>query len=380
MSIVPADAVYLLWSVLVALVAFGFWSEKHSNIGRHLTGIVIAMVSAMILSNLRLIPFTSDVYYTVFERVLPVAIPLMLFRADLVEAFRKGGKTVVAFCIGAIGVVIGAFVASLLIRLGDISAVTAGLFTATYTGGSANFAAVAISADFNDSATLVSMVAADIIATNLQTIFLIALPGIAIARFVMRGDDGDIDASHDAGPEPAASADREFDLAGLSVSLAVALLLVYLGATTAEYLDRPSLAIVCTTVYALLVSNFCKPLVRIMSHDFELGLFAIFLFLVALAAGADVGHMLDSGLTFFVYALILLLVHTVVIAIGARVFGLGLRNMVIGSTACVGGVTSAAAIASAKGWRDLIVPGILAGTIGNAFGTLLGVWVWTVLS
>ena len=54
--------------------------------------------------------------------------------------------------------------------------------------------------------------------------------------------------------------------------------------------------------------------------------------------------------------------------------------MVIGSTACVGGVTSAAAIASAKGWRDLIVPGILAGTIGNAFGTRLGVWVWTILS
>lgn len=379
MSIVPAGATYLLWSILVLLAGIGFWAERNTRAGRHITGIVVAMVCAMILSNVRLIPFSSDVYDTIFQSVLPVAIPLMLFRADLVSAFRNGGKTVAAFCIGALGVVLAALITSLLIPLGELSAVTAGLFTATYTGGSANFAAVAIAADFNDSATLVSMVAADIIATNLQTILLISLPGIALVRRFMRHDVEWKKMIDPAVSEPGADRVPHFDLAGLSVSLAVALFLVYLGTQTAEYVDRPSLAIVFTTLYALLVSNFLKPLVRLMAYDFEVGLFAIFLFLVALAAGADVGHMLDTGLTFFVYASLLLLIHTAIVVLGARVFGLGLRNAIIGSTACVGGVTSAAAIASAKGWPDLIVPGVLAGTIGNAVGTLLGVSVWSFL-
>jgi uncharacterized membrane protein len=58
---------------------------------------------------------------------------------------------------------------------------------------------------------------------------------------------------------------------------------------------------------------------------------------------------------------------------------LDIRSIVIGSTACVGGVTTASAIASAKGWRDLIIPGIMAGTLGNALGSFLGVWIWSLL-
>ena len=78
--------------------------------------------------------------------------------------------------------------------------------------------------------------------------------------------------------------------------------------------------------------------------------------------------------------MILLVVHTIFLLIVTRIFGFDLRSVVIGSTACIGGVTTAAAISTAKGWRDLIVPGILAGTLGNALGTFLGVLVWSVLS
>ncbi|MDH5434869.1 MAG: DUF819 family protein, partial [Gammaproteobacteria bacterium] len=42
--------------------------------------------------------------------------------------------------------------------------------------------------------------------------------------------------------------------------------------------------------------------------------------------------------------------------------------------------TTASAVASAKGWNHLIAPGILIGTLGNAIGTFLGVWVWSLLS
>jgi uncharacterized membrane protein len=126
-----------------------------------------------------------------------------------------------------------------------------------------------------------------------------------------------------------------------------------------------------------------RPVVERMSGDFEIGTFLIVLFLVAIAAGADVWVLLETGPLFLVYTGIVLTVHTlflVLVAVFTRPwFRLDIRAVVIGSTACVGGVTTASAIASAKGWRDLIIPGIMAGTLGNAIGSFVGVWMWSVV-
>ena len=379
MSLVQPDSTFLLWSVLVALVAFGFWSEQHTRIGRYITGIIVAMATAMVLSNFKIIPFESPVYHSIFANLLPIAIPLTLFRADLIDAFKRGGATVAAFCIGAVGIVIGTFIAAKLMPLGDITALVGGLYSATYIGGSANLAAVAIAADFESGSILTSLVAADVVATNFQTLLIVALPSIAIVRGFFNYNHADYNTVVDTTAQKSFTA-KNVDLTGAALAIAIAMFLVFLGSWTAEALNRPSIGIVLTTVYALLVSNFLKPVVRKMSMDFELGLFMIFLFLVALAAGADVGILIETGVSFFIFAMALLAFHTLFIVLVCRAFGLDLRSVVIGSTACIGGMTTAAAIASAKGWRDLIIPGILAGTIGSSVGTLIGVWVWKVLS
>jgi uncharacterized membrane protein len=380
MSLIPADETFLLWGIVVGLVGFGFWSEKNTRIGRHLTGIVTAMCVTMLLSNLKIIPFTSPVYDSIFESILPMAIPLALFRADVVEAFRTGGQTVVAFCFGVVGVLLGCLVAVGVMSLGDSEAAAAGMYAATYIGGSANLSAVAIATDFKDGTLLTAIVAADVVASNLHVMFIVSLPGLVLVqRFFSRNRP-----SSNA-PDPACSKETspkvvQFDLAGVALAISTALILVYAGFFTAQLMGKNSLGIVFTTIYALVVSNFMKPLVRKMSCDFELGMLMIFLFLVAIAAESDVGTLLQSGVIFFFFAMIIITVHTIFLLVASQAFGLDLRNAIIGSTACIGGITTAAAIATAKGWRDLIIPGILAGTLGNSFGTLLGVLVWTVFS
>jgi uncharacterized membrane protein len=172
-------------------------------------------------------------------------------------------------------------------------------------------------------------------------------------------------------------------MAGISLALAVAFGLVALGNWVAQLAGVQSIGILVTSALALLVANLGKPLVARMSGDFELGTFLIFLFLIAVAAGADVWVLAETGPVFMIYTGIILSFHTLFLLTVARLIRrwvkLDIRSLVIGSTACVGGVTTASAIASAKGWRDLILPGIMAGTIGNAIGSFLGVWVWSLL-
>jgi len=384
MSLISAESTNLLWAVIIALAGFGFWAEQETRFGRAMTGVIVSMAMAMVIANLKIIPFSAPVYDTIFSSVLPLAIPLLLFRADLRLALERGGPTLWAFGIGAVGVVLGVTLATALIPLGELSGIAAGLFSATYTGGSANFSAVAIATDFNQGSELTSMLAADIIATNLQTMVLIALPGIALVRRFLGSELPSVadDAPEAVPHEPFVL--KKLNLTGASLAIALAFALVAAGDAFAAFIGRPSIGILVTSALALVVGNFMRPVVRKMSGDFEIGTFFIVLFLIAIAAGADAWVLFETGPVFLFYTAIVLTVHTLFLLLVARLLRpavhLDIRAVVIGSTACVGGITTASAIASAKGWRDLIVPGIMAGTIGNAAGSFLGVSMWSWFS
>ena len=378
MSLISADSDLLLWGAVFALVGIGFWAEQKTWIGKTLTGVIVAMSLAMLLANLRILPTTAGVYDTIYADLLPLAIPLMLFRANLRQIFVDGGPTLIAFLIGAVGVVLGVFAATALIPLGNLSAVTGGLLTATYTGGSANLAAVAIATDFQDSVSLTSIVAADVIATNFQTIFLIALPGLGIARWFhveKYKEADDSQTKHDS----VAFVIKDLNLAGLCLAIFVSFVIVEAGRQLAASLGKESMGILITSALALLIGNFARPVVDKMSGDFEAGLVLIFLFLIAVGAGADIWVLAQTGPVFFIYVAILLTVHTVFLLTIVHFARIDLRAAIIGSTACIGGVTTAAAIASAKGWKELILPGILVGNLGTALGSYLGVLMWGVL-
>ena len=50
----------------------------------------------------------------------------------------------------------------------------------------------------------------------------------------------------------------------------------------------------------------------------------------------------------------------------------------VASNANVGGASTAAALAIAKGWESLVVPGILVGTLGNVIGNIVGIVIGTM--
>jgi len=58
-----------------------------------------------------------------------------------------------------------------------------------------------------------------------------------------------------------------------------------------------------------------------------------------------------------------------------KLLRLDLAELMMASAVCIGGPSSAAALASAKGWRDLLIPGVLAGSFGYAVGSFVGVSV-----
>jgi uncharacterized membrane protein len=58
-----------------------------------------------------------------------------------------------------------------------------------------------------------------------------------------------------------------------------------------------------------------------------------------------------------------------------KILKLDLAELAMASAVCIGGPASAPALASAKGWRDLLIPGLLLGSLGYAVGSFIGVSV-----
>lgn len=73
------------------------------------------------------------------------------------------------------------------------------------------------------------------------------------------------------------------------------------------------------------------------------------------------------------FELILYAVHlAVILGIGGGVLKIPMPDLLLASNANIGNAATASSLASAKGWRSRILPAILVGTLGNAFGTFAG--------
>ncbi|RMH11868.1 MAG: DUF819 family protein [Gemmatimonadetes bacterium] len=388
MSLISPESGFALWAVLLGGAAFAAWAE-HTRWGHRLSGVLIAILLAMVLSNLRLIPQSSGVYDSALEYLVPVAIPLLLFDANLRRIVRETGRMMVVFLVGTVGTVAGAVVGVHLIDLGESAPELAGVFSATYIGGGLNFVSVAQATGFTDGSQMSASVAADNLVTALYIVAVMALPSIAWLRRLIPSPLEDREeaafAADEAeegaeaprpgtdGPAPAHGPPPPFRIFDACLALALAFAISALGFAVAERLGVPDFAILFITAFALVPANVFPALTRHLTGHMELGMIAVYMFLFVLGATADVWSMIGSALPITLFALVIVGVHMVVTVAVGGLLRFDLAEIIIASNACVGGSSSAGPIAAARGWRELVTPGILLGAFGNAIGTFIGV-------
>lgn len=77
----------------------------------------------------------------------------------------------------------------------------------------------------------------------------------------------------------------------------------------------------------------------------------------------------------FLFSSIQIAVHLALIMGAGKLLGIERKDVLLASNANVGGPTTAAGMAAAKGWKTAIVPSLLVGTLGYAIATFLAVWL-----
>ena len=366
-SLISPDHHWAIWTVLLAAAAFGVWAER-TRWGARLSGAVLAIGFTFVLSNLRVIPVDAPAYNVVWSYFVPLAIPLLLLKADMKRVLRESGPTLFAFLAGAVGTVLGTLIAFKVIPLGEEGYKLAGIFCATYIGGSVNYVAASEALDLRSGDLLTAGVAADNLVMTLYFLVLFALPSIAwLKRHYTDGNHGQI-----AAADQAAAAVVQLKVGDILMSVATAAGLCAIGYGTASLMGWKSGGIlVVTALTVLLATLFPKQLSR-LSGATEMGTLLMMVFFAVIGASANILVVMKEGPILFVFAALILVVHLIVILIAGKLMKLDIAEIVIASNANMGGPTTAAAMATARRWATLVTPAILCGTLGYAIATFIG--------
>ena len=369
-ALVSPDAHFALWGIVTGLAALAFWLET-TRLGRNISGIVFAILGAMLLANFGVIPKAAPAYDLIWQYLVPVAIPLLLFKANFRTLIPETGGMLVAFLIGATGTVLGTLIGFWLLPLGEVGGKLAGVFSATYIGGSMNFAAVADALHI-DSALLAASVAADNVIGVMLLALLALLPSIGFVRRWI--PSAIIDESESSGVALDIHDESDpINLFHLALSLSLSLVICAIGYAVADLLGYGGYGILFVTLLAVLVANVFHVSMAKLEGHFELGMLLMYIFFAALGAGADIARMIDSALVIVLFAAIIVVVHLVVILAGGKLFKLDLAEIIIASNACAAGPSTAAALAAGKRWRRLITPGVMCGVFGYAVANVVGI-------
>jgi uncharacterized membrane protein len=370
-ALISKDQVWLIWTILLGAAAFGLWAEKQ-RWGRKVSAVVLTMGVTFTLSNLGIIPIEGVAAYDVtWGRLVPLAIPLLLFRADLKRIFREAGPTLLAFSLGAVGTIIGTVVAYNVVPLGEHGWQLASIFSATYIGGSMNYAAAAEAVGLQSGSLTTAGVAADNLVMALYFLVLFALPGVGwLSRLFITRKENNKPETMDQELE---SSTAMPDMMGTAISLALALGLCSLGFWLADLMGwKGGGILVVTALTVFLATAMPGPLARLKGAS-TIGSFFMQIFFAVIGASAHVGTVLKVGPWLFVFAGLILMIHLAFLLTAGRLLKLDLKEIIIASNANMGGPTTAAAMAVARGWKTLVLPAILCGTLGYAIATFLGV-------
>ncbi|MCP4299761.1 MAG: DUF819 family protein [Gammaproteobacteria bacterium] len=374
--LISADNVFAMGTVLLGLAYLGFWIDNHP-IGKKTSGVVWVLVAAMLLSNFGIIPFTSPAYDFVGAYMVSLAIPLLLFKADIRKIFRESGKVIITFAIASAATVIGAVMGFYLMDLGEIGPKVAGVYAGGWIGGAVNFLAISQVVEMTET-EFTSSISASSVVSILALMMLIALPSIRlVTRFIPTSFVDTI-------PEHEKQALKESQRAKIylrhvSGALALSFGICAVSAAVGEFIGKPHYTILFVTISTILIANLYPKGMAELEGEFELGMIFMYVFFAMVGSSTNATAFIGSAMNLFVYGMMIIIVHLVLLLAIAKLIKVDLAEAIVASAACLVGPAPTAAIAITQGWRSLVTPGIMCGIFGYVIGTFIGVTVTAFL-
>lgn len=404
-SLIKPDNTLVLLAILCVIAAVSIYLEQTYSWAGKITGCILALAFTMVLSNFRIIPAYDTVAYDlVWSWVVPIAIPMLLFKADLRKVWKESGKVLGIYLLSGVGTIIGAFIAFFLLQkaipeLYKLSAMMVG----TYTGGSMNLVAMSDAFPLTDKTLLGSAVVADNLFMGIYFVSLTIIPTIKFfKKHYSHPYEDEMEKYGTAGENKAAQfwAKKDISLLDVAKVISIAFVIVAISTELGKYISsfKPdtkemetamkffidlffgllgSKYLLMTTITVIL-ATYTKFLTKVSGAE-EIGTFLIHIFFAVIGAPASIEIILKKAPWLLVFCALIVVINMIITFIFGKIFRFSVEECCIATNANIGGPTTAAALAIARGWNKLVVPAMLVGILGYVIGNYYGLIVGNIL-
>lgn len=400
-TLIQADDHLALWTFVLVAATSAIFIEQRYKWASKVPGAVIALLIAIAASNLKIIPTDAPTYDIVWGYIVPLAIPLLLFKTNIQSLIKESWKLLLLFLVSSMATMIGTVIAFLALRryIPELDKIS-GMISASYSGGGVNYAAMSAKLEPSESIN-----AATIVADNMMMAFyfliLIGLAGIPIIRRIWGSPHTD---EIEKDPEMQSSRTLSeaywkpnlISLKDIAICLASSMLIVLISFKLSALLKAllgtsdniiGDLIISLITDKYLLLTTITFIVASIFRNSFEklngsqeLGTYCIYLFFVVIGIPASIGLIVTKAPLLFVFVFIIAMVNLAITMGVGKLFKFSVEEVVLACNANIGGPTTAAALAISKGWTKLVGPILVIGTVGYVIGNYVGTIIYFIVT
>lgn len=346
--LVGADNIWVLWAICAAGAAAAIYLEQRYAWAAKASGAIVALVLALILSNLGIIPTASSVWDAVWSYVVPLSLPLLLMQCNVRDMGKDSLRFLGIFLFGSIGTMVGAVLGFMVLGnfIPELNAL-AGVFTGTYIGGSVNFAALGeafgVTGEMLSAATV-----ADNLLMALYFFVLTIIPSIAFFRKNYKHPHQDAVEAATADKETDGTAAaaywgrKEISLKDIAMAVASAFVIVAVSTVVADFLagviptSNPILSMLNTLfgnmyLWIATISMICATAAPGFFGEIrgtnEMGTFLIYLFFFVIGVPASIPLIVRNSPLLLVFAAIVVIVNMLFSLVLGKIFKFDLEEI-----------------------------------------------------
>lgn len=319
---------------------------------------------------------------TLFSNIaVPLAIPLMLMGCDTMGFSLKGLRfTLKVFLTGLVSVLIVTIVGFFLFEPSDPEgyrgfAQVCAVATGIYTGGVPNMGAIKQAVGMPHE-TYLYLTSYDLVVTGLYLVFIIffgkavfrrLLPG----RYDERGTASEVRNGEQGG----------WKTALLAVGITVVIAAVSYGVSLLVSTDGgPNMTVLILLLTTLAIGASFLPPMKRQQRSFDLGLYCVYVFCLAIATACNVREMDLAGSLPILYYLGFIIFGSLALQVLlARLLKIDGDSVMVSSVALINSPPFVPLAAALLGNKNIVVLGITVGLLGYMLGNYLGIGVYQML-
>ncbi len=366
---------YLLASALIVFLCNRF--KWMNNVG----AILWAYGLGLLIGSLHLLPEGSlKVQSSISDIAVPLAIPLLLFSLDFKRWVKLARTTFLSLLTALVGVVVAITIGFFLFKGGIPEAnKVAGMLSGVYTGGTPNMFALKTALEVDNNLFILTQTF-DMVICAVYLMLLMSVGQRLLNLVLPKFKKSEIIAKAGLEFESEAEFDsftgffRKDNFWPAMGALGIAGVIMAIGVGVMELAPQNSkmIAVILTITTLGLAASFIPRINRI-KKSFQLGMYLIVIFSMAIASMADIKMLFNMTNGLFFFVLVAVFGSLVIQVFLSRLLKIDTDTTIITSTALVFSPPFVPVVAGALKNKEVIISGITVGLIGYAIGNYLGV-------